>query len=164
MSTAQVSNFHQIGPMANGSIRAPLWSYRLGLENGWMPTDPRKSQGKCAALGVNSQFSGTYLPWQTGGDGAGSIPASVSALYPWPPATISNGGAPAVLPQYTPTGSISTLPPPTFTATKVSINGWHDSSDTVLAPTPISGCSYPNAWASENGGVAVAGCSPGGSS
>ena len=146
-------------------MRAPLWSYKLGLENGWMPKDPRKSRGKCAALGVTNQFNGTYLPWQTGGDGAGSIPTSISASYPWPPSTISNaGGPPSVLPQYTPTGSISTLPPPTFTATKVSLNGWHESSDNVPAPTPIAGCTYPNAWAADTADVAVpiAGCLPGG--
>ena len=149
--------------MANGSIGAPLWSYKLGLDNGWMPTDPRKSQGKCAALGVSGNFTGTYLPWQTGGDGAGSIPATVTASYPWPPSTISNaGGSPSLLPQYTPTGSISTLPPPTFTSTKVTINGWYDSGDTVPAPTPISGCTYPNAWGDPTSGndTTVTGCTP----
>ena len=146
--------------MANGSIGSPLWSYQLGLENGWIPTDPRKSQGKCAALGVSAgNFSGTYLPWQTGGDGAGNLPATATASYPWPPVTISTGGPPSVLPQYTPAGSISTLPPPTFTATKVNINGWYDSGDTMPAPTPVSGCSYPNAWASPTTiAVPIAGC------
>lgn len=149
--------------MQNGSIGAPLWSYKLGLENGWMPTDPRKSQGKCAALGVSGEFNGEYLPWQTGGDGAGNIPATVTASYPWPPATISDaGGRPSVLPQYTPTGSISTLPPPTFTATKVTIDGWYDNGDTMPAPTPISGCSYPDAWGTATDiAVPIAGCTPG---
>ena len=149
--------------MLNGSIGAPLWSYKLGLENGWMPKDPRKSQGKCAALGVDSPFGGSYLPWQTGGDGAGNIPATVTASYPWPPATISGAGSPpSLLPQYTPTGSISTLPPPTFTATKVTIKGWHDGGDTMPAPTPISGCSYPNAWGTATDIVVpIAGCTPG---
>ena len=148
--------------MSNGSIGSPLWSYKRGLDNGWMPKDPRQSQGKCAALGVNSNFSGTYLPWQTGGSGAGSIPPTATVAYPWPPATISGGGLPAVLPQYTPTGSVSTLPPPTFTATKVSINGWYDSGDTAPAPTPIPGCPYPNAWAALSATVAVpiANCPP----
>ena len=149
--------------MLNGTIGSPLWSYRLGLQNGWIPTDPRKSQGKCAALGVPGDFSGTYLPWQTGGDGAGNVPPSVTASYPWPPATIlSAGGPPSLLPQYTPTGSISTLPPPTFTGTKVSINGWYDSGDTVPAPTPIPGCAYPNAWGDPVVvNLPIAGCSPG---
>ncbi|KAF9783809.1 glycoside hydrolase [Thelephora terrestris] len=151
----------KIGPMANGSIGAPLWSYQLGLQNGWISPDPRKSQGKCAALGVTGEFNGTYLPWQTGGGGAGNVPASVSASYPWPPATISGGGVPSVLPQYTLTGSISTLPPPTFTATKVTIDGWYDTGDTLPAPTPMPGCAYPNAWGPVTQlPVPIAGCTP----
>lgn len=150
--------------MSNGSIQAPLWSYKLGLENGWIPPDPRKSQGKCAALGVAlGSFNGSYLPWQTGGDGAGNIPATATNSYPWPPVTISNAGVlPSLLPVYTPTGVITTLPPPTFTATKVTINGWYDSGDTNPAPTPIPGCAYPNAWAApSNISAAIPSCSAG---
>ncbi|KAF9783831.1 glycoside hydrolase family 5 protein [Thelephora terrestris] len=151
----------KVAPMQNGSIGAPLWSYQLGLQNGWIPSDPRTSQGKCDALGVTGKFDGTYLPWQTGGSGAGNVPASVSASYPWPPATISSGGVPSVLPQYTLSGSISTLPPPTFTATKVTIDGWYDSGDTLPAPTPMPGCPYPNAWGGPTTiAVPIAGCTP----
>ena len=126
-----------------------------------MPTDPRQSQGKCAALGVAGNFTGTYLPWQTGGEGAGNIPATVSASYPWPPATISGGGVPSVLPQYTPTGTISTLPPPTFTATKVTIDGWYDTGDTMPGPTTMPGCAYPNAWGTATDvAVPITGCTP----
>ncbi|KAF9648416.1 hypothetical protein BDM02DRAFT_3129101 [Thelephora ganbajun] len=152
--------------VAPGSQNAPLWSYKLGLDNGWMPKDPRQSQGKCAALGVTAArpFDGKYLPWQTGGDGAGNIPPSVTSSFPWPPATISNARVvPSLLPQYTPAGSISTLPPPTFTATDVKINGWYDSGDTAPAPTPIPGCPYPNAWgAPDDLALPIAGCTPGG--
>lgn len=145
--------------MQNGSIGSPLWSYKLGLDNGWIPPDPRKSKGKCDALGVTGEFGGTYLPWQTGGSGAGNVPASVSASFPWPPATISGGGPPSVLPQYTPTGSIATLPPPTFTATKVTIDGWYDNGDTMPGPTTIPGCPYPNPWGSSTTvAVPIAGC------
>ena len=129
-----------------------------------MPTDPRKSQGKCAALGVSlGTFNGTYLPWQTGGDGAGNIPATATNSFPWPPTTISNAaGVPSLLPVYTPTGVVSTLPPPTFTATKVTISGWYDSGDTAHAPTPIPGCSYPNAWNAPAGvALPISGCSAG---
>jgi len=138
----------KIGNTLNGRVEAPLWSYKLGLDNGWMPKDPRDSQGKCAALGVTptQQFDGTYLPWQTGGEGAGDIPPSATASFPWPPVSITNIGAPSLMPQYTPTGVVTTLPPPTFTATNVDIDGWFNSGDTAPAPTLISGCSYPNAW------------------
>lgn len=129
-----------------------------------MPADPRSSVGKCQGLGVTltDPFDGSYLPWQTGGPGAGDIPASVSASYPWPPASIvSASGAVSLLPQYTPTGSITTLPPPTATPTNVQIDGWHDSDDTTPAPTPISGCTYPDAWAaSYDITLPIAGCSP----
>ncbi|KAF9645167.1 glycoside hydrolase family 5 protein [Thelephora ganbajun] len=154
----------KIGNTLNGKVEAPLWSYKLGLDNGWMPKDPRKSQGKCAALGVTvaKPFDGNYLSWQTGGNGAGNIPPSATSLFPWPPATISNAGAvPSLLPQYIPAGSIHTLPPPAFTATNVKINGWYDSGDTAPAPTPIPGCSYPNAWGAPNDlPLPIAGCSP----
>lgn len=149
----------------NGSIQAPLWSYKLGLDNGWMPTDPRKSQGKCAALSVtvSKPYNGNYLPWQTGGQGAGDIPQTAIASYPWPPVTVSNALAPpSLLPQYTPTGSVTTLPPPTLTPTSGTLNGWYDRSDTTPAPTPISGCAYPNAWAAPYDlPLPVAGCSTG---
>ena len=150
--------------MLNGSIQAPLWSYKLGLDNGWMPKDPRSAVGKCAALGVTvpTPYNGTYLPWQTGGSGAGDVPSSVSASWPWPPATISGAGAvPSLMPQYTPTGVISTLPPPTFTSTDVKINGWFDSGDTAPAPTPIPGCAYPDAWgAASVVALPITGCTP----
>lgn len=130
-----------------------------------MPKDPRDSQGKCAALGVTPAvpFSGTYLPWQTGGDGAGSVPPSVTASFPWPPASIvSASGPPSVMPQYTPTGSITTLPPPTFTVSTPSVDGWYNTGDTAPAPTPIPGCAYPNAWgAPADVALPIAGCSPG---
>ena len=149
----------------NGRVESPLWSYKLGLDNGWLPKDPRDSQGKCAALGVTpaQPFSGSYLPWQTGGDGAGSIPPSVTASYPWPPVSIVGGGAPSIMPQYTPTGSITTLPPPTFTPSNPNVDGWYNTGDTAPAPTPIPGCAYPSAWASPSAEAVlpIASCSPG---
>jgi hypothetical protein len=122
-----------------------------------MPADPRQAAGRCAALGVTgTQFDGTYLPWQTGGAGAGTIVPSASAPYAqWPPATINGLEAPAaasLLPTYTSTGTVATLPPPTFTAS-VTINpgnGWFDAADTASGVTTVQGCSYPNAWAAED--------------
>ena len=41
----------QIGnDSVTGTVQAPLWSYKLGLENGWMPKDPREAVGKCAVV------------------------------------------------------------------------------------------------------------------
>lgn len=125
-----------------------------------MPNDPRKAIGVCAALGtVGDPFAGTYNPWQTGG-GGGEIAATATAEFVWPPAIIpGDGGAIANLPTYTPTGDIVTLPPPSLTATPAGVtvgNGWYDASDNVLAPTPITGCTYPNAW--EADGIAPVPC------
>ncbi|KZS87759.1 glycoside hydrolase [Sistotremastrum niveocremeum HHB9708] len=155
----------------SGSVRSPLWSYQLGFENGWMPTDPRDSVGKCAEAGVTAvQFDGTYSAWQTGGSGAGTIaPTSVSQFDQWPPLTISNlvpSGAPvSLLPTYTSTGPVPTLPPPTFTASasgKTAVisagNGWKDAQDTGLSPTTIKGCSYPDAWGAISSPVPTAAC------
>lgn len=85
----------------------------------------------------------------TGGDGA--FVATDAAQYPWPPATIMNTGTaspPVVLPTYTATGSPITLPAPTFTDTKgKAIVLSHGSPmGRVPAPTPVSGCDYPDAW------------------
>lgn len=120
-----------------------------------MPTDPRAAVGTCAALGVTGPaFNGTYQSWQTGGAGAGTIAATATLAAPWPPATISNVDGAAVpgtlLPVYTPTGTVATLPPPSITskaAKSVSAgDGWFDAQDTSSAPATISGCDYPDAW------------------
>ncbi|KAF7378328.1 Glycoside hydrolase family 5 protein [Mycena sanguinolenta] len=146
----------KIGNATDGVVRSPLWSYQLGLQNGWVPTDPRTALGTCAELGVSGpQFVGTFSAWQTGGAGAGTIaPSAIAEFGVWPPATISNVAAAAsVLPTYTPTGSVTTLvyttpAPSTVTATaSVSAgDGWFDAGDTALAMTAVAGCTYPNAW------------------
>ncbi|CAL1711948.1 unnamed protein product [Somion occarium] len=71
----------KIGNSTAGIVQSPLWSYQLGLENGWMPTDPREAIGKCASLGVQGNpFAGTFESWQTGGAGAGTIAPSHHTL------------------------------------------------------------------------------------
>ena len=140
-------------------MQAPLWSMQLGLQNGWIPTDPRESVGQCAALGEDKPFVGTYSSWQTGGSGAGTIsPSFLSQFGQWPPATISNADGPAsLLPSYASTGSVVTLPPPTFTAStthSISVgDGWFDTADTAGGVTVVQGCTYPNAWSAV--GIAV---------
>lgn len=142
--------FLQIGNSStSGTVEAPVWSYQLGLQNGWIPTDPRVSSGKCQALGGTIQsFSGTYSSWQTGGPGAGTIAPSETVSFPWLPTVISDidGAIYAALPTYTPTGTIPTLPPPQLTPSVSQEDGWYDAQDTAGAMTPISGCTYPNAW------------------
>ncbi|EJF57265.1 glycoside hydrolase [Dichomitus squalens LYAD-421 SS1] len=147
------------------SVQAPLWSYQLGLENGWMPTDPRQALGKCASLGVApAPFDGTFQSWQTGGAGAGTIAPSATADLVWPPASITSvpAGSVTALPQYTATGTLSTLPPPTFSASVTASvgNGWFDGADNAPAVTAISGCTYPDAWDADNAQIPLSGCLP----
>lgn len=124
----------------------------MGLEGGWIPEDPRTAVGTCAALGVTGQeFDGNFEPWQTGGAGAGDIPAASTSQFPWPPATIAGVNvAVTQLPSYTSTAPIVSLPPPTMTATATKSvdfgSGWLNAQDTALAPTAIAGCQYPDAW------------------
>ncbi|KAI0922151.1 hypothetical protein AcW2_006923 [Taiwanofungus camphoratus] len=137
---------------ATGKVESPFWSYQLGLENGWIPTDPRTAVGTCATLGYdnNQPFNGSYESWQTGGFGAGTIAATALASYSqYPPPAISNAGGanPLSLPQYTATSAVPSLAVPTFSgATASAGDGWADPSDTAMAAVQISGCIYPNAW------------------
>ncbi|KAG1767470.1 glycoside hydrolase family 5 protein [Suillus placidus] len=137
------------------SVQSPLWSYQLGLQHGWIPTDPRTAMGTCAALGeIGPQFDGVYQAYQTGGPGAGTIvAASVTSYGQYPPTPINGlplGAIQSLLPTYTSTSAVPTLPPPTFSPSpSPSVNagnGWFDSGDTGLAPTQVQGCTYPNAW------------------
>ena len=114
-----------------------------------MPTDPRSALGACGPP-AGPTFT-SFLPWMTGGAGAGVIAAAQTQPYPYPPVTLEDTPYSAtLLPSYTSTGAISTLPPPTYTNTKGATinagNGWFDAQDTQAAPTPIAGCTYPNAW------------------
>lgn len=128
-----------------------MWSYQLGLENGWMPTDPRDAVGICDTLGVqfNTPFNGSYPSWQTGGADAGQIsPAATATIEAYPP-TLSNAmnADPALLPHYTDVSANPTLPATTFSGATVSVgDGWADPQDTALAPAPVPGCVYPDAW------------------
>ena len=151
---------------ATNTVQAPLWSYKLGLENGWMPKDPREAVGKCASLGVDGEpFNGQYQPWQTGGAGAGNIEPAATQDLVWPPASFTDvpAGEMALLPQYTPTGTVVTLPPPTFTASGTASvgNGWFNTQDNAPAVTAIAGCAYPDAWNAEDAQIPLAGCLPG---
>lgn len=143
----------QIGNSSDtNTVQAPLWSYQLGLQGGWMPTDPRSAIGACASLDVSpvSTFSGTYSAWQTGGAGAGTIRPDVLASFTaWPPATISGvDGDVGLVYTYTATASVETLPPDVFTVTEGKAtttssggDGWADSADTGLGVTEVAGCS-----------------------
>jgi len=71
---------------------------------------------------------------------------------PWPPTTIApNGAAATELPSYTETGTLITLPMPTFTNSAGSTitsggDGWYETTDTHAIYTPVATCTYPDAW------------------
>ncbi|KIY43012.1 hypothetical protein FISHEDRAFT_78927 [Fistulina hepatica ATCC 64428] len=172
----------KVGESASGIVEPPLWSYKLGFELGFIPSEPRTALGMCAALGVaGTQFSGKYASSATGAletDPASYTLASSASAYgmTWPPATISSvDGATAAgseLPAYTATGVVSSLPA-TVTLTVMATNnnesaytisaavGWYDSQDTASAPTPVASCSYPDAWDATTVGLPATSCTSG---
>lgn len=141
----------KIGPTpADNSPRSPLWSYQLGLNNGWIPQNPRDAYGHCASLGISLDipFDGTFLPYQTGG-GSGVIDSADLATFgAWPPTSIGLVPDATLLPTYTATGSVPTLPMPSFpTPTPTDTgDGWYQTADTASGIVTVAGCSYPNAW------------------
>jgi len=113
-----------------------------------MPTDPRQAEGICQNA---APWNPPLSAWQTGGPGAGTIAESATAALAWPPISISNAGAATLLPTYTPTGPVPTLPPPTLTltasgATASAGDGWFNPSDTAGLMVPIGTCSYLDPW------------------
>ena len=126
-----------------------------------MPTDPREADGVC---GNSNPWAGSLTAAQTGG-ASSSIPAAQSSQYAWPPTTVKNAdGAASLLPTYTPTGVIPTLPAPTFTASGTSTisagNGWANPTDTAGLMVPVSGCTYLSPWV-ESAVAAPPVCTPG---
>jgi len=142
----------KIAPAQSGIVESPLWSYQLGLRGGWVPTDPRTALGTCGPS--TGPIFDRFAPWMTGGDGAGVL---TGTTYPYPPTALNA----ATLPLYTPTGAISTLPVPSYTNTAGQPagtgNGWFNPNDNQPAPTPIPGCTYPDAWDAQSAAV-PAGC------
>jgi glucan 1,3-beta-glucosidase len=117
-----------------------------------MPLDPRSAVGVC---GNTAAWAPPLSAWQTGGAGAGTIDPAQSSSWPWPPSTISGtpGEPVTLLPSYTPTGAVPTLPGPTFTnslataTATVSVgNGWANPSDTAGLMVPIATCNYLDPW------------------
>lgn len=164
----------------------PFWHYRLGLQQGWIPNDPRLAVGMCAQDGVSgNDFSGTYSsPYMTGGvsvrtrrgtrypadnqAGAGTIPADQTSSYPWPPRSFTNVPAASMtlIPQYTSTGTPVTMPGPTFTkpGTSETISagsGWAQAADNRQAAVAVSGCVYPPEYSASNLPITAGMCGAG---
>ncbi|KAG9015685.1 hypothetical protein FRB90_004437 [Tulasnella sp. 427] len=126
-----------------GKVESPMWSYQLGLQEGWIPADPTQATGVCGNNSPATPLSAAMI----GGAGAGEISDTVRAASPWPPTELSPDSLNADnVPVYTATGAIPTLAVPT--PTSGSADGWFDAADTRPIYTPISGCTYPDAWGS----------------
>lgn len=138
----------------------PSWNYKLGLQEGWMPTNINEvvaSACKTEASSLTSitsgttSWSGSFAAWQTGD--ASSYPVNLGSNT-WPPATLqtTNGGswasmtvAASSLPSWTPTGAIQTAPRPTYSASvsgdpTPSIGAWFNANDQLPMYAPINGC------------------------
>ena len=143
------TEFLKVGNSTAGIVESPLWSYQLGIQQGWMPLDPRVAIGSCGPSS-GPVWDNTFESWMTGGADAGTIVSSQTELYPWPPTDLQ-GTDVSILPYYTSTGSIATLPAPTFTGTSgktisAGDDGWFNVNDNEPGPTPIPGCAYPDPW------------------
>jgi glucan 1,3-beta-glucosidase len=150
----------------------PSLSHRLGLENGWIPENPRTVLGSCESLvsengftiGYTTQPAPTLAPWMTGGAGAGTIldQAMYTSFSAWPPESIgvdySTGTyktAVSNLPTYTQTAPIITVPAPSqptsfpsgYASSSIDVgSGWVQSTDTASFYTTASDCSYVDPW------------------
>lgn len=139
----------------------PMWSMKLGLQQGYFPKDPRGYYGTCNRV-VNTPgynvlpmptdlaFTAFPSPWMTGGAGAGTIAATQLAQYgQWPPVTVNGVPTATNLPRYTATGKPITLSAstpsayPSAASTTISPgNGWANKNDTAGYYAPASACSY----------------------
>jgi len=152
MSALQNSFFwtYKVDPDQTGHVRAPQWSYKLGLANGWIAANPREAIGACPST---TPFSATsFQPWQLGGAGAGTITASVDAYTLWPPA-----GSAFLYSPNRPIPKLADTPLPAAAVNVKAADGWANDSDVTLSMGPNPGCTYPSAW-DEGGGPSVAAC------
>lgn len=139
----------------------PAWNYKLGLQQGWMPTnindvvaDACKTEAtQITSSSINtatsSLWSGSLQAWQTGK--ASSYPVSVPQ---WPPATVSSGGTagpsgmsiPASsLPTLVQNSPILTVPAPTYTQSyknepTPSMGAWFNQNDNAPMYGYPQGC------------------------
>lgn len=173
-SDALGSNFFWTWKISESTIYnhpvSPMWSYKLGLDMGFIPNDPRTVLGYCeanAGIVPTATFTG-YKSYMTGGAGAGNIPASASSAHPWPLTSMApsfNAADLARLPQYTQTATPVTLANPTYklasSVTQSILSGWAVPTDTQAVYTPVSGCSYPGIYDGATMGVPSNACGAG---
>ncbi|KAF8827374.1 hypothetical protein HHX47_DHR4000380 [Lentinula edodes] len=122
-----------------GTSSSPLWHYKLGLQQGWVPSDPREAVGHCESVLSSSEiFDGSYPVTATGGAGAGTVLPAQTSSHVFPPPSLAPSFAETqmtLLPTYTPTGTVKTLFAPIFTsAPSANVGtGWNNTADTSSA-------------------------------
>jgi glucan 1,3-beta-glucosidase len=153
----------------------PLWSYSLGLAQGWLPQNPRRSAGFCYDYAQENQLMagmprrrmrkppGEMEGWKVGRyDSQGRqkvVPTDEendSARYPWPPKyfLLDPMSAPASFDEMNPKLEVARLPRYAETTTSFSLPG-PPPSFTLDSPkgswhVPVAGCDYPETWNSAN--------------
>ncbi|KAL7421974.1 hypothetical protein Q5752_003746 [Cryptotrichosporon argae] len=163
----------KIGNSTEGNVTEPnpFWHYRLGLQHGWIPADPRDSVGTCVSIGTDlNAFDGTFASaYMTGGPGAGTIAAAQTSSYPWPPKSFTNVASASMssLPQYTQTATPITMPAATYTspgsgATISAGSGWFNANDDARsAYAAVSGCTYPSEYFAATSAITAGECGAG---
>ncbi|KAF8147430.1 hypothetical protein K438DRAFT_1989660 [Mycena galopus ATCC 62051] len=142
----------KIGAALNGVVQSPLWSYSLGLENGFMPTHPRDSSASVPRS--TSTTTPSTAPSSRGrpaapvqrdhrADAAADLHAhrgvpSLTFITPTPSITAAAiAGASA---------SASRADAAAASTTASVGSGWFGAQDTLSVMTPVAGCTYPDAW------------------
>ncbi|SCZ96364.1 BZ3500_MvSof-1268-A1-R1_Chr8-2g10145 [Microbotryum saponariae] len=146
----------------------PMWSYRHGLLNGYIPKNPRVFPGFCRrqferfnrTQEKTYHFSGQLLNWQAG---LGKNPGSEMDRggYEWPPEKIGLGTFEGQqlfvkdLPRWSKTGKSSPLPwPKGLYRPRPKGTGEVDRAEEPWYE-PIEGCVYPDAYSGVGEHVAI---------
>ncbi|EAL19968.1 hypothetical protein CNBF2950 [Cryptococcus deneoformans B-3501A] len=157
-----------------GYPTSPMWHYKLGLEQGWMPKDPRVAGGYCQSIGVGgNQFAGTY-PASAIGSFPTEVatptidPTQVASHSVWPPTAL--GPSPSysaaqitLFPTLTQTGTRNVLATPTHPSNVTLEGGWANAADTTGAWVRVAGCDYPDEYDANTVAVPTAQCTGSGS-
>ncbi|CAE7172298.1 unnamed protein product [Rhizoctonia solani] len=120
--------------LRTGQVNSPLWSYKLGLERGYMPTDPRTAAGSCRN---SNPRTGTFTA-----HAQNTITEAYRAAHPFPPRTLMD--AAGGLATYPATGTPVIMPSPEFSGVSVSerhSGTWEHDYE------PAANCAYPDPWA-----------------
>ncbi|WVQ73642.1 hypothetical protein IAR50_003222 [Cryptococcus sp. DSM 104548] len=151
-----------------GYATSPMWHYKLGLEQGWVPKDPRVAGGYCSGIGIGGdQFEGTYPSSAIGSFASTATPtidaSQLASHSAWPPTAL--GPSPSysaaqisLFPTLTQTGTKNVLATATHPANVTLGGGWANAADTTGAWVMVNGCDYPDEYDATAATVPTAVC------